>query len=494
MAEDLLGTTIVGKYRVNSLTLRSETGDLYAATHVLTERPLGLRVLPGVRSSKMDAAARFFDSARASAKFIHINALNLADFGTDEKGNSYAVCDDVSGETLKATILRDGQMSSAATVGVAKQIAAALSEAHSAGVVHGNLSAENILLTEPDDTEATAKVFDFATLNAIERSGDVIEARASDFSYLAPEQCAGGEVADARGDVYSLGVIIYEMLAGVVPFTGEKPTDVMLKHIEEPPAPMSVFRDDIDPELEKIYLKAMSKNPEMRQQSAQEIIDELSAYSGGVPTAATAAAQGGNFWRTAFMVLIGTAALASALIYATSVQRTEPTTVLQPDANGLPVQPINPATGIEEQALASMPTYATDSLDATGQPLTAPDTLPGGDSYNPWATGVPPPGAPPQYIPPGGQVYTIDPNNPSQFMPNEGGVILVPIPANTNTNVKPTPSPRSTEANTNTAAPTTPAATPAATPRQSPAQAKPSPSRPVPAKTPDDNGEGDSDQ
>ncbi len=488
MADDLIGTTIAGKYRIDSLTLSSENGDLYAATHVLTERPIGLRVLPKARATRKDSATRFFDAARASAKFLHPNALNIADFGTDENGNSYAVCDDVKGETLKATILRDGQMTVATVAEIAKQIAAALAEAHTAGIVHKNLTAENVLLAEKGDGSVIAKVFDFATPNAIERSGDVIEASASDFSYLAPEQCAGGEVADARGDVYSLGVIIYEMLAGVVPFTGEKPTDVMLKQIEEPPAPLSVFRNDVDPGFEKIFLQAMSKNPEMRQQSAREFYDELAAYTGDERRASAAAGSGGNFWRTAFMVLIGTAALASALIYATSVQRTEPTTVLQPDANGLPVQPINPATGIEEQALASMPTYATDSLD--GQPLTAPDSLPGGDNYNPWATGVPPPGAPPQYIPPGGQLYTIDPNNPSQFMPNEGGVILVPVPANTNTNVKPTPSPRSSGANTNTAPAATPAPTPATTPRQTPA-VKPPASRPAPAKPPADGEDGE---
>lgn len=491
MADELIGTTIAGKYRIDSLTLSSENGDLYAATHVLTERPIGLRVLPKARATRKDLATRFFDSARASAKFLHPNALNIADFGTDENGNSYAVCDDVKGDTLKATILRDGQLALVSVIEIAKQIASALAEAHAAGVVHKNLTAENVLLAEQPDGSVIAKVFDFATPNAIERSGDVIEASAADFSYLAPEQCAGGEVADARGDVYSLGVIIYEMLAGVVPFTGEKPTDVMLKQIEEPPVPLSVFRNDVDPGFEKIFLQAMSKNPEMRQQSARDFYEEVAAYSGDGSTASAAAASGGNFWRTAFMVLIGVAALASALIYATSVRRTEPTTVLQPDANGLPVQPINPATGIEEQALASMPMYPTDSLDGSGQPLTAPDTLPGGDNYNPWATGVPPPGAPPQYIPPGGQLYTIDPNNPSQFMPNEGGVILVPVPANTNTNVKPTPTPRPTGSNTNTAPSATPAATPAATPRPSPS-VKPPASRPAPAKTPEGDGDGGS--
>src|SRR5690606_27159947 len=100
-------------------------------------------------------------------------------------------------------------------------------------------------------------------------------------------------------------------------------------------------------------------------------------------------------------------------------------------------QPISPPTGIEEQNLASMPLAFPDTPIDTSQP---PGTLPGGDGYNAWANGAPPPGAPPQsYVPPGGQVVTIDPNNPSQFMPNDSGVILVPVPANAQPKATPTP-------------------------------------------------------
>ena len=127
-------------------------------------------------------------------------------------------------------------------------------------------------------------------------------------------------------------------------------------------------------------------------------------------------------------VIIGITLLGGALIYATYTKQTIPVTQLQPDANGQPVQPINPATGAEEQTLAAMPGSIPGSMSNTDLMAQPPGTLPGGDNYNPWATGAPPPGAPlPTYIPPGGQVYTIDPNNPSQFCRTTERV-LVPVP------------------------------------------------------------------
>jgi len=223
----------------------------------------------------------------------------------------------------------------------------------------------------------------------------------------------------------------------------------------------------------------------MRYQTAGEFADaiELHAMNAG-PTKAAAAGIGenNNIWKTAFVVLAGISLLSAFLIYGTSVKRTDPTTVLQPDANGQPVQPINPATGAEEQNLALMPAFnydANSNSNSMGQP---PGTLPGGDGYNPWAGGVTPPpgGPPPTYVAPGGQVYTIDPNNPSQFMPADGGVVLVPVPVNTNTAAKPTPTPKTPAANANTQT-ATPAANTA--PRATPTPNAPKPAA-SPAKTP----------
>src|SRR5690606_2659056 len=153
---------------------------------------------------------------------------------------------------LKTMIDREGQIEPSLAVDIATQIAAALSATHAAGEIHGNLTADHVLLAHDPAGVPQARVYGLGTLNAILAVDDVTAATPSEFFYLAPEQCAGDERADARGDIYSLGVILYEMLAGTVPFTGEKPTDVMLKQIEEAPAPLTAYRQDVPPAIEPV--------------------------------------------------------------------------------------------------------------------------------------------------------------------------------------------------------------------------------------------------
>lgn len=194
-----------------------------------------------------------------------------------------------------------------------------------------------------------------------------------------------------------------------------------------------------------------------------------------------------NPWKTAFIVLVGIVTLSAVMIYSTSVKQTDPQTVLQTDANGQPVQPLNPPSGADEERLASMP---PDSAALTNSNTAAmPGQLPGGDGYNPWANGgAPPPGAP--KVGTGGQFVTV-PNGGSQFMPPDcilqpSGIYLCPVPV-ANTAVKPTPAPKTTPQNANTQASPTPAtgATPKTTP--TPAGAKPTPTprtRPTPKPAP----------
>jgi serine/threonine protein kinase len=277
------------------------------------------------------------------------------------------------------------------------------------------------------------------------------------------------------------------MLAGEPPFDTTDDAELSRLQTEEPPPPMSAFRKDLPAELETVIFKALAKDPEMRYQSAAEFANELTA-SVGLNSSGLAAAAGRDVWKTAFIVIVGIVLLSGVLIYATYTKQTDPSTQLQPDANGQPVQPLNPATGTQEESLASLPANSADVITNSNMAV-PPGTLPGGDGYNAWANGGrPPAGAPPQtYIGPGGQVITIDPNNPSQFMPADGGVILVPVPANANT-AKPAPSPKTPAANANTAtqqgantAVTKASPTPAAKASPTPASAKPAAS---PAKQP----------
>ncbi|MBA2494497.1 MAG: hypothetical protein H0V31_07370, partial [Acidobacteria bacterium] len=183
-----------------------------------------------------------------------------------------------------------------------------------------------------------------------------------------------------------------------------------------------------------------------------------------------------NLWKTAFVVLVGIVGLSAAMIYFTQSKQTNPTTQLQTDINGQPVQPLNPATGMNEQGASSLMPYSSEMMansNAAGMPI--PQTMPGGDGYDPWARGgQPPPGAPPIYVQPGGQVITIPGESGSQFMPPDGstGYILVPANTNANVNVKPSPTPKGKATPTaNTQTSPTPAENPQSTPETKPTPA-----------------------
>lgn len=454
MIDDVLGKLIADKYRVESLIRESETGDLFAAHHEVRETPVTLKILPMAVGVDARWTRKFIDESRAIASLTHPNILNISDFGTDASNVTYAVYEGASTETLRDRITDEGIEQNNA-IAFARAIANGVTAAHEKKVVLGRLSPENVFLGADDKV----KVYGFG--------GDVkYVPRDADPRYLAPEQLTQTPNADERSDVYSLGVILYEMLAGQVPFDGKKSADVLKKIDSEPPAPLSAFRQDLHPEIEPIILTALAADPERRYQTVSAFADDL-ALVAGQPAKTQAAAVGKqrNIWQTAAVALAGVLVLAIALIYATSARKTDPTSQLQADASSLPVQPIGPATGAQEESLSKLPDLTAEEVLAMQQGTmdAPPGTLPGGDGYNAWASGAPPLGAPApssggvpgQFAPPG-QTVTIDPNNGSQFMPQSDGIILVPVPvANANVAVKPTPTPKTPAANTAPAANTT---------------------------------------
>ncbi len=476
MAIDLVGRQIADKYRVDELIGETSFGALYRGTNTVLDK--------SVTIAFAGAGEGFLEQAKAAAKISHPNLLNLIDLGTEDDGTAYNIYEAAPGEPLTDALAREGQLPVEMAIDIARQIGAGLSAAHSGGLVHGDLSPSNVIVSSSEPGRVGVKVFGFGSPNALhDNSTDPTR-----FAYLAPEQCSGGEQADNRGDIYSLGAILYQALAGSAPFVGETASDVMMRQIEEPPPPLSSFRTDLPAWIEPVILQAMAKNPDLRYQSVDAFVSDL-ANASAVPTAVAAMSDGpNNLWKTAFVVLAGISLLTIGLIYMTYSRQTDPTTALQPDANGMPVQPINPATGVEEQNLSSLPPeFSYDANTNTMVPTTG--AVPG-DAGNPWLNGTAPPGGAP--IAPGGQVIQV-PMAGSPFMndpnciPQPSGIMLCTVPVNPTPSPRVSPTPRTpANANTNTQPAGTPAPARTATPR--PANTTPRPAS-TPANGADPNGE-----
>ncbi len=500
-----IGKTLADKYRIDSGWRMSGLGKVYHATHLLMDKPVAVKVLSPALAVDTGIVNRFSAEARTVSGILNPHILSVNDFGTDADGAVFIIFEDAKGETVKEKIKNEGAFSVERAARIARQIASALSAAHARGVIHKHLTGESVLLAETTNGAETVKVLDFGAVKPEDDGMFAEEISAKDLEYVAPEQVSQTFEPDERSDIYSLGVILYEMLTGEVPFTAETGEELLTKQAENPPLPFSAFRDDLPEQLEPVVLRALANNPDMRYQKVNALVEDLSLIvkdsdDSGLTTAPKAdAAAANNMWKTAFVVLAGISLLAVGMIYATYTKQTDPVTQMQTDADGIPVQPLNPATGINEQNLiytadGTMPEIIGNSTDSMTDPV------PGGDGYDPWGRGgAPPPGAP-TYPP--GQVITIPGDGSgSQFMPGldgSGGYILIPVPTNTNTSVNPSPTPKDGNvppANTQTSPepkenPATtkpevkpsPAATkPAATPAAKPPTAKPDPKSNPPA-------------
>lgn len=269
MAQRILGERYATEEKIGS----GGMAEVYIAHDNLLDRKVAVKILHEAYRSDMQFIERFHREAKAAAKLSHPNIVSIYDVGVDNNDH-YIVMEYVPGHSLKDKIRDEGALKISDAVTISKDIASGLAHAHLNNLVHCDIKPHNILMT----SDGHAKIADFGIARAVTEStmtysGNVI----GSVHYFSPEQAQGGTITP-KSDVYSLGVVMYEMLTNRLPFTGDNAVAIAMKHIEEEPTPPSIFRSQIPPMLEAITLRAMSKNPEMRP-TAFELIQVLSTIT-----------------------------------------------------------------------------------------------------------------------------------------------------------------------------------------------------------------------
>ena len=277
----LVGQTIGGRYRIERLLGEGGMGAVYEAEHTLMHKRVAVKVLHAEMSLMSEVVTRFEREAMAAAHIEHPNVATATDFGKLDDGSFFLVLEFVEGQSLREAI-RKGPFVASRAVRVARQIASALSRAHGLGIVHRDLKPENVMLVARDGDEDFVKVLDFGIAKV--PVGDIApKSAAGDKAltqvgmiygtpeYMPPEQALGQDV-DRRADLYSLGVILYEMLASKRPFDDESKVKLLGMHITAPVPPLPAELQ-VPADLEALIVKLLAKDPKDRLQEAREAIE-----------------------------------------------------------------------------------------------------------------------------------------------------------------------------------------------------------------------------
>lgn len=276
------GQVVNGRYRVLRKLGAGGMADVYLCEDLTLGRRVALKVLSPRFVGDAQFVERFRREAKAAAGLNHPNIVAVHDWGEIDH-TYFIIMEYVEGETLKDRVRRCGRLNGSEALGIALGLLAAVGYAHRHGVVHRDIKSQNILL----DAGGTVKVTDFG----IARAGDAGMTEAGSVlgtaQYLAPEQ-ARGEAVDGRSDLYSVGVVLYEMLTGRVPFSGDSAVTVALKHVNEVPAEPATLVPGMPYTLNKIVMKALAKDPASRYQTAEDFARDLRAAQAGGPVTASA--------------------------------------------------------------------------------------------------------------------------------------------------------------------------------------------------------------
>ena len=266
----LVNKTIAGRYQLKRLIGQGGMADVYEAEDLILGRTVAVKIMRSSLTGDPVYVTRFHREASAAAALSHKNIVEIYDVG-DEKDDYYIVMEYVPGQTLKELIHKRGALHYVEAVDIMKQVVSATAKAHAIGIIHRDLKPQNIMVTD----SGVVKIGDFGiasiqSLSQVTQTDTIM----GSLHYLAPE-IARGEKATAQSDIYALGIVFYELLRGEVPFNGESPVNIALKHMRDEIPSVRAFNPSIPQSVENIIMKATAKNIKDRYLSASDMLDDL---------------------------------------------------------------------------------------------------------------------------------------------------------------------------------------------------------------------------
>jgi serine/threonine-protein kinase len=276
--DPLCGRLFAGKYRISMRVARGGMGTVYLARSADDGTPCALKLLRDDLLSDPRVRERFLYESRAASRIAHPAVARTYEVGETQAGEMYIVMEYVNGPPLRR-LIRAGRMRDARAVLIGAAIAEGLAAAHAKGVIHRDLKPENVLVPRSAQTDSVVKLVDFGIARLVDAPRITTTQHVLGTpQYISPEQAMGGPV-DGRSDVYSLGVILYEMLAGALPFDGDDAESLLRKHIKARPRPLSEVAGAgaVSPALERLVMRCLEKAPRGRPDSMEQVVAALAA-------------------------------------------------------------------------------------------------------------------------------------------------------------------------------------------------------------------------
>ncbi|MCK9461379.1 MAG: serine/threonine protein kinase [Proteobacteria bacterium] len=270
------GRVLSGRYRITQRIARGGMGTVYLARSTEDGSPVAVKVLRDDLLLDLQVRERFMYESRAASRIVHPAVARTYEVGETAEGELFIVMEYVNGPPLRK-LIRAGRMSTLRVVLIGAAIAEGLAAAHEKGVIHRDLKPENVLLPRGSQVGSVVKLVDFGIARIVDAPRITTTQHVLGTpQYVSPEQAMGGPI-DSRSDVYALGVILYEMIAGLLPFDGDDPQAILRKHVKSRPTPLHELGVAVAPDLERLVMRCLEKSPRSRPDSMEQIIAALAA-------------------------------------------------------------------------------------------------------------------------------------------------------------------------------------------------------------------------